>query len=55
MKWNDLIQKYFVALSNKDKEAESILWDKILRKNLELNKKVGAGKKHIKPKHTIVE
>ena len=55
MKWNELIRAYFKALSSRDKEAADLYWNLILRKNLDLNKKVSAGKKHIKPKHTIIE
>ena len=55
MKWNQLIKAYFGALTRRDKEASQYYWDLILHKNLELNKKVNDGKKHIKAKHTIVE
>jgi len=55
MKWNELIRTYLKALSSRDKEAADLYWNLILRKNLDLNKKVSAGKKHIKPKHTIIE
>jgi len=55
MKWNELIKGYFSSLASNNKEEANKFWNLILQKNLDLNKKVNAGKKHIKPKHTIIE